>query len=176
MWSNPQLPLKPRRTADYRDNCITIQLPARQGKVLAIGYKDGKEVMRDSLVNHGPVAGLRLEADRTTLSPVAKDYAPATAFGTESHDRLRLIDKEGRTQQMQPRTFRVETEGPIRLLGVETGDMRRKESWRTTELKTYFGEGLVRLQSTTATGTARLLIYVEGFDKPFIQEITIKEH
>ena len=176
MWSNPQLPLKPRRTADYRDNCITIQLPARQGKVLAIGYKDGKEVMRDSLVNHGPVAGLRLEADRTTLSPVAKDYAPATAFGTVSHVRLRLIDKEGRTQQMQPRTFRVETEGPIRLLGVETGDMRRKESWRTTELKTYFGEGLVRLQSTTATGTARLLIYVEGFDKPFIQEITIKEH
>ena len=75
---------------------------------------------------------------------------------------------------MQPRKFRVEIEGPIRLLGVETGDMRRKESWRTTELETYFGEGLVRLQSTEKSGQARVKIYVEGFEKPFVKELTIR--
>ena len=174
MWSNPQLPLKPRVTADYPDNCITIQLPARQGKVLAVGYKDGKEVMRDSLINHGPVADVRLDADYTMLSPIAADYSPATAKNTVSHIRLTLVDSEGRIQQMQPRKFRAEVEGPIRLLGVETGDMRRKESWRTTELDTYFGEGLVRLQSTTTPGTARLKVYVEGFTEPFVKELTIK--
>lgn len=187
MWSNPQLPLKPRRTADYRDHCITIQLPARQGKVLAVGYKGGREVMRDSLVNHGPVAGVRLDADHTTLSAAKPDYSevaditcrragtrPAAASESSvSHIRLTLVDKEGHIQQMQPRRFRVETEGPIRLLGVETGDMRRMDSWRTTELETYFGEGLVRLQSTTEKGTAKVAFHVEGFDEPFIKEIAI---
>ena len=174
MWSNPQLPLKPRVTADYPDNCITIQLPARQRKVLAVGYKGGKEVMRDSLINHGPVADVRLDADYTTLSPISSDFSMETAKNTVSHIRLTLVDKEGRIQQMQPRKFRVEVEGPIRLLGVETGDMRRKESWRTTELNTYFGEGLVRLQSTEKRGKAIVKIHVDGFEKPFIKELMIQ--
>ena len=174
MWSNPQLPLKPRVTANYPDNCITIQLPARQGKVLAVGYKGGKEVMRDSLINHGPVADVRLDADYTTLSPISSDFSMETAKNTVSHIRLTLVDKEGRIQQMQPRKFRVGVEGPIRLLGVETGDMRRKESWRTTELNTYFGEGLVRLQSTEKRGKAIVKIHVDGFEKPFIKELMIQ--
>ena len=174
MWSNPQLPLKPRVTADYPDHCITIQLPARQGKVLAVGYRGGKEVMRDSLVNHGPVADVRLNADYEVLNTIAPDYSSATAKNTVSHIRLTLVDSEGRIQQMQPRRFRVEVEGPLRLLGVETGDMRRTESWRTTELDTYFGEGLVRVQSTSQKGSARVLFHVEGFDKPFVKELTVK--
>lgn len=143
--------------------------------------------MRDSLVNHGPVAGVRLDADYTTLSAAKPDYSevaditcrrvvtrPAAApEGSVAHIRLTLVDEEGRIQQMQPRRFRVETEGPIRLLGVETGDMRRMDSWRTTELETYFGEGLVRLQSTTEKGTAKVTFHVEGFDEPFIKKITI---
>ena len=167
------MPLKPRVTADYPDHCITLQLPARQGKVLAVGYRGGKEVLRDSLVTHGPVADVRLEADHEVLNPVAADFSSSTAKNTVSHIRLTLVDSLGRTQQMQPRRFRVETEGPVRLLGVETGDMRRMESWRTTELPTYFGEGLVRLQSTTTPGKARVIFHVEGFDRPFVKELEI---
>ena len=173
MWSNPQLPLKPRVTKDYPDHCITIQLPARQGKVLAVGYKGGVEVMRDSLINHGPVADVRLDADRTALSTITSDYSESASGNTVSHIRITLIDKDGLVQQMEPRGFRVETEGPVRLLGVETGDMRRQVSWRTTQLTTYFGEGLIRLQSTAAKGTARVLVYVDGFKQPFVKEITV---
>ena len=104
---------------------------------------------------------------------MASDFSTETARNTVSHIRLTLIDKDGLIQQMEPRKFRVEVEGPIRLLGVETGDMRRKDSWRTTELDTYFGEGLVRLQSTTEAGKARVKIYVDGFDEPFIKELTV---
>ncbi|MDO4496716.1 MAG: glycoside hydrolase family 2 TIM barrel-domain containing protein [Bacteroidales bacterium] len=175
MWSNPQLPLKPRVTADYPDHCITLQLPARQGKVLAVGYKDGKEVMRDSLINHGPVAQVELAADILQLQRPRTDFTPQPQRpNTISHIRMRLLDAEGRLQQMQPRKFRVEVEGPLRILGVESGDMRRMESWRTTELTSYFGEGLVRVQSTNQTGVGKVLFYVEGFEQPFVQEILIK--
>lgn len=166
---------------------------SRQGKILAVGYKDGKEVMRDSLINHGPVADVRLDADYTTLAVSKGDYTIIPEISnamqknigiknrngvlptsTVSHIRLTLVDKDGLIQQMQPKKFRVEVEGPIRLLGVETGDMRRMESWRTTELPTYFGEGLIRLQSTTKPGTARVKVYVAGFVQPFIKEFVIK--
>ena len=63
----------------------------------------------------------------------------------------------------------------IDSVSVETGDMRRKDSWRTTELPTYFGEGLVRLQSTMQTGKAKVIFHVEGFDKPFVKEGEVRE-
>lgn len=178
MWTNPQLPLKPRVTENYPDNCITLQLPARQGKVLAVGYRNGVPVMRDSLVNHGDVAGVRLDfegCDRLhalpeDMTPISTDISRATATAL----RLSLTDSLGRLQQMQPRWFSVRTEGPLRLLGVETGDMRRADSWRTTLLSTYFGEGLIRLQSTTCRGVGRVIVDVEGFDKPFVKELTIE--
>ena len=168
MWSNPQLPLKPRKTSDFTDNCIKIQLPARKGKVLAIGYKDGKPIMRDSLINHGVVANVRLEADNKVLTNVAKDYSPCNARNTVSNIRLTLVDKDGLVQQMESRRFKVETTGGIRLLGVETGDMRREQSWRTTSMKTYFGEGFIRIQSTAESNTGQVIVHVEGFNNPFI--------
>lgn len=178
MWSNPQLPLKPRVAKDYPDNCITLQLPARQGKVLAIGYKNGVPVMRDSLVNHGDVADVRLDFEGASrLGIMSGDMTPVKNIDerrpTATAIRLTLTDSLGRIQQMQPRRFSVRTEGPLRLLGVETGDMRRMDSWRTTALNTYFGEGLIRVQSTTQPGTARIIIDVEGFDKPFVKSLPI---
>lgn len=178
MWSNPQLPLKPRVAKDYPDNCITLQLPARQGKVLAIGYKNGVPVMRDSLVNHGDVADVRLDFEGASrLGVMSEDMTPVKSIDerrpTATAIRLTLTDSLGRIQQMQPRRFSVRTEGPLRLLGVETGDMRRMDSWRTTALNTYFGEGLIRVQSTTQPGTARIIIDVEGFDKPFVISLPI---
>lgn len=176
MWSNPRLPLKHRVTSRYPDRCITVQLPYRQGKILAVGYKDGRPVLRDSLENHGPVAAVRLDTDNLTLKALQSDMTATAASGPQlAHIRLTLTDSLGRVQQMQPRRFSVSTEGPIRLLGVETGDMRRHDSWRTTSLPTYFGEGFIRLQSTRQTGTARVIINVEGFGTPFVQEIRITE-
>ncbi len=173
-WSNPQMPLKTRVTSDYSDHCITVQLPSTRGKVLAVGFKDGKEVLRDSLVNHGPVADVRLVADYDSLEPVPGDFsARGSTSLTVSHIRLSLVDSLGRLQQMEPRRFRVETSGPLRLLGVETGDMRREDSWRSVELDTYFGEGLIRVQSTSEPGLARVIVYVEGFAEPFVKEIKV---
>lgn len=174
MWSNPQLPLKARMTKDYPDHCITVQLPAREGKVLAVGFKNGREVLRDSLVNHGDVADVHIDVDHANLAILPQDMSLRTGHKTNvAHLRLSLVDKDGMIQQMRPRKFRVETEGPIRLLGVETGDMRRTNSWRTTELVTYFGEALVRLQSTTIPGTANVKVFVEGFSEPFVQKINV---
>ena len=39
----------PRKPKDYLNNTIIWNQPYRPGKVVAIGYKDGKEVCRDSI-------------------------------------------------------------------------------------------------------------------------------
>lgn len=174
MFNNPKYPLKARVTKDFPNHCITIQIPSQKGKVLAVGFKDGREVVRDSLMTLGDVADVRIDADNADLAVLPKDMTPKTKHRANvSHLRISLVDKDGFIQQMQPRKFRVETEGPIRLLGVETGDMRRMKSWRTTELTTYFGEALVRLQSTNIPGTATVKVFVEGFNEPFVQKINV---
>jgi beta-galactosidase len=154
-WNNPQLDFGFRRTADYTDNTIIWNQPYRPGKVLAIGYKDGREVCRDSLVTTGPTASFRLDAEE----PQRRLWADGQDM---AHVRITLLDSEGRVSKMDPRKLTVSVEGSGRLLGLDNGDMRRKGSFRSSSLPSYFGTALVRLQAGREAGTLRLHVSMEG--------------
>ena len=175
MWSNPQLPLKPRVTALYPDHTITLQLPARRGKVLAVGYKDGHAVVRDSLINHGPVAALHVTSDRQSLQPLPADMTPIRTYAGchEAHIRIITVDSLGRRQQMDPRLITATVEGPGKLLSIETGDFRR-DGFTGNSLRSYFGSALLRIQSTHDCGTIRVRIECEGISEPYWVEIPVK--
>ena len=173
MWSNPQLPLKPRITNQYPDHTITLQLPARKGKILAIGYKNGKPILRDSLINHGPVANLLMANDAPVLHALPADMSRVGGSQQNvAHIRLTLVDKEGRKQQMDPRLITAEVSGPGRLLGIETGDFRR-DGFTGNSITSYFGSALLRIQSTHETGTIQVKVNVQGLADPFLLEIPV---
>ncbi|MCR5361393.1 MAG: beta-glycosidase [Bacteroidales bacterium] len=169
MWSNPQLPLKPRVTADYPDRTITIQLPARRGKVLAVGYKNGRPILRDSLVNHGVVSDVKVECDVASLAPLPDDLSDAPTTRAErvnvAHIRLTLVDSLGRRQQMEPHLITADVEGAGKLLSIETGDFRR-DGFTGNSLRSYFGSALLRVQSTHDVGEIRVRIAVDGLPEP----------
>jgi beta-galactosidase len=164
-WNNPQLDFGFRRTADYVDNTIIWNQPYRPGKVLAIGYKDGREVCRDSLVTTGPTARFRLDADRTALHADGQDLA---------HIRVVLIDSVGFTSKMDDRRVSVTIEGAGRLLGLDNGDMRRRGSFAGSSLPTYFGTALIRLQAARTAGRLRLHVRVEGCAEEEVLEIPVE--
>lgn len=173
MWSNPQLPLKPRITSRYTDHTITIQLPARKGKILAVGYKNGQPMLRDSLINHGPVTGLKIENDVPMLHALPADLCPTGGCQQNlSHIRLWLVDQEGRLQQMDPRKITVSLTGPGRLLGIETGDFRRN-GFTGNSITSYFGSALLRIQSTQQTGIIQVTIAVEGLTETYAISIPV---
>ena len=174
MWSNPQLPLKPRVTANYPDHTITLQLPARHGKVLAVGYKDGQPILRDSLVNRNKVADLKMECDRSSLVTLPKELSAAGGSQQNvAHVRLTLVDKDGFRQQMDPRLITAEVEGQGTLLGIETGDFRR-DGFTGQSIKSYFGSALLRIQSAHETGNIRVKVTVEGLPEPYYLDIPVK--
>lgn len=196
MWSNPQLPLQPRITSRYPDHTITLQLPARRGKVLAVGYRDGLPVLRDSLVNHGPVCALRIDNDRPTLRTLPADRATLTdSFGpidkqagrlyreagsqsmtlvpsamhqTVAHIRVTTVDSLGRKQQMDPRMITAQVDGPGRLLSIESGDFGRS-TFTGNSVRSYFGSVLLRVQSTHQPGTIRVKISADGIEPRYVE-------
>jgi len=164
-WNNPQLDFGFRRTEDYTDNTIIWNQPYRKGKVLAIGYKDGKEVCRDSLVTTGATATLALDTDRPVLHADGQDMA---------HIRVTLLDKEGRRSQMDDRKITVTVEGSGRLLGIDNGDLRRVKTFRGNSLPTDFGSALIRVQAGRKAGTLRVIVKMEGCEETFSSNIAVK--
>lgn len=164
-WNNPQLDFGFRRTADYTDNTIIWNQPYREGKVLAIGYKDGKEVCRDSLVTTGGTTTLTLDTDRPVLHADGQDMA---------HIRVTLLDKEGRRSQMDDRELTVSVEGSGRLLGIDNGDMRRVKTFRGNSLPTDFGSALIRVQAGRKAGTIRVTVRMEGCEELFTSCIEVR--
>jgi beta-galactosidase len=164
-WNNPQLDYGFRRTADYVDNTIIWNQPYRPGKVLAIGYKGGKEVCRDSLVTTGPSADFTLTADRPTLTADGQDL---------SHIRVTLLDSAGFVSKMDARRLTVTVEGAGRLLGIDNGDMRRQGSFMGNTLPSYFGTALIRVQSGRTPGVLLVHVAADGIEGEKTVRIEVK--
>ncbi|WP_418213808.1 glycoside hydrolase family 2 TIM barrel-domain containing protein [Bacteroides difficilis] len=155
----------PRKAADYENNTIKWNIPYRKGKVLAIGYKNGKEVCRDSIVTSGNAHHAIVTADRNELKADGQDL---------SHLTVELFDKDGIPVQTDDRLVTVSIEGEGKFLGIDNGDLRREKSFQGNKLKTYFGKALAIVQSNRKAGTLKVKIDIQGIPQPYYTDITIK--
>ena len=151
-----------RSTKDYPNNTIVWNQPYRPGKVLAIGYKNGVEVCRDSLVTTKKTSAFKLIADKTILKADGQDL---------SHIEIKLCDEDGRFVQMDDRNLTVQLEGEGRLLALDNGDMRRNIPFGSNKLKTFFGRALLIVQSARVPGVLRVKVETEGVSQPYILDI-----
>ncbi len=154
----------PRKAADYENNTIKWNIPYRKGKVIAIGYKNGKEVCRDTLATSGDTERAAITPDRTTLKADGQDL---------SHIGIELFDKNGIPVQTDDRMVMVTMEGDGRFLGIDNGDLRREKSFMGNRLKTFFGKAIVIVQSGRKAGTIKVKIEVEGIKQPYETEIKV---
>lgn len=155
----------PRKAADYENNTIKWNIPYRKGKVIAIGYKNGKEVCRDSITTSGKTHHAMITADRKELKADGQDL---------SHLTIELFDKDGIPVQTDDRLITVSIEGEGKFLGIDNGDLRREKSFQGNKLKTYFGKALAIVQSNRKAGTLKVKIDIQGVQQPYYTEITIK--
>lgn len=155
----------PRKAADYENSTIKWNIPYRKGKVIAIGYKDGKEVCRDSIVTSGKTHHAVITADCKELKADGQDL---------SHITIELFDDKGIPVQMDDRLVTVSVEGAGKFLGIDNGDLRRSKSFKGNQLKTYFGRALAIVQSDRKAGMLKVKIQVAGIAEPYETEITTK--
>lgn len=151
-----------QKTADFTNNTIIWNIPYRPGTLEAKGYNDGKEVAAYQLATSKDTDSLTLTPDRTMIKADGQDL---------SHIAIQLYDEDGKPVQTDDKELTVTVEGDGRFLGIDNGDLRRKNSFSGNRLKTYFGKALVVVQSLRKAGTMTVSVKMEGKATPYVVTI-----
>ena len=119
------------------------------GAIEAQGWKDGKLVLTEKRETTGPIASLRLTADRTTLDRGGID-ADGKDVVVITVDALDSAGRAVSTAQ-NPINFKVSGEGA--LIGVGNGDPNSHESDKEPRRSLFNGLAQAIVQSTKTAGT-----------------------
>lgn len=151
-----------KRTADFANRTIVWNVPYKPGRIEAWGINGTDTVARHELRTAGEPAALRAEADRTQLRADGQDL---------SYVQLQLVDKDGTPVPHRERRIRGSVEGPARLMGLLSNDLRRTRPFTDTEDVTHLGRAFAVVQTTGQPGHIRLRLEVEGMEEPVLVDM-----
>ena len=86
---------------------------------------------------------------------------------------LQLFDENGVPVRINDRVVNATVEGTGKLLGIDSGEMRRAYRFNSHELPTYQGRCMLVIQAGRSKGMMSVKVCVEGLPE---QTITIKVH
>lgn len=151
-----------QKTSDFTNHTIVWYLPYRPGTLEARGLKNGEVVAVCKIETSGNTAAAEIVADRDVIKADGQDLSFIT---------VKLVDDKGIPVQTDDKTVKVSVEGEGRLLGLDSGDLRRQDSFAGNTLKTYFGRMQATVQSTRKAGKITVKVEVEGINTPYIIEV-----
>lgn len=152
-----------QKTADFTNHTIVWYLPYRPGTLEAKGLIGGEVVASYSITTSGNTAKAEVKADRESIKADGQDLSFIT---------VQLLDQNGIPVQTDDKRVTVSVEGDGRLLGLDSGDLRREGSFAGNSLMTYFGRVQATVQSTRQVGKITVKVEVEGVDRPYYVEVT----
>ena len=117
------------------------------GAIEAQGWKDGKLVLTEKRETTGPVASLRLTADRTAINADGEDVAVLT---------VDALDSAGRAMPTAENLIDFKVTGEGALIGVGNGDPNCQESDKEPRRSLFNGLAQVIVQSTKTPGTIEI--------------------
>ena len=141
------------------------------GKVVAIGYENGKRVMTQTNETTKPAAKTVLKADRKTIAADGRDLSVVT---------IEIQDQKGRlVPDACPKlTFRLEGNG--RILGVGNGDPMylgedhpKEKDCKTFSIPAFNGLAQILIQSSDEAGTLQLSCESDGLKTSTIQIVSL---
>jgi beta-galactosidase len=120
----------------YRMNYFNV--PYAAGKLEAVGYNGGKEVVRNSVETSGKAVALQLVPDRAQLAGDGRDAMPVT---------VRAVDAQGRVVPLDSSEVRFEVSGGGRSIGHGNGDPNSHEDEKGPTRKLFHGLAQLIVQS-----------------------------
>ncbi len=120
----------------YRMNYFSV--PYAAGKLEAVGYNGGQEVVRNSVETTGKAVALQLLPDRAQLAADGRDAMPIT---------VRAVDAQGRVVPMAADEVRFEVTGGGRSIGHGNGDPNSHEDEKGPARKLFHGLAQLIVQS-----------------------------
>ena len=133
------------------------------GKLVAIGYKNGKKVKTKVVETTGKATAIALSADRTVIEADNKDVAVVT---------VALKDRKGRVVPTACHQLTLHVEGDMRILGTGNGDPACQDAERPTDadarhfaVKAFNGYARIFLQAGTKAGENALIVSAKGLNE-----------
>ena len=108
---------------------------------------------------------MTLTPDRQTIKADGQDL---------SHITVQLYDEDGKPVQTDDKHLKVSIEGEGKLMGVDNGDLRKRETFSSNKSKTYFGKALIIVQSQRKAGKIKINVQMEDSETPYT--LTIQTH
>jgi beta-galactosidase len=122
------------------------------GAIEAQGWKDGKLVLTEKRETTGPIASVRLTADRTTL-----DRGGIDADGEDvAVLTVEALDSAGRAIPTAANSIQFKVTGEGALIGVGNGDPNCQESDKEAKRSLFNGLAQAIVQSTKKAGTIEI--------------------
>ena len=123
-------------------NFNSWDIPYQPGKLEAIGYRNGKEVIRTKVETTDEPVSIQLIADRPSIDGDGWDAMPIT---------VQALDKKGRPVPTANMLIEFEVSGDGKLIGVGNGDPNSHELDKATTRSLYHGLAQAIVQSNENT-------------------------
>ena len=142
------------------------------GKIMAVGYRNGKKVKREVVETTGAAFAIDLSADRSEIAADGSDVSVVT---------VAVRDKKGRVVPDACNEITIEVAGDIRILGTGNGDPADHSPERPLEaasrqfrMKVFNGYARLFLQSGTTPSSASVTVRGEGIKEKVLAIRTVQ--
>ncbi len=133
-----------QRSADFNNGTPVWYVAYEPGVLQAIGRNGDEVVATYSIRTAGAPASLYLQPDRLQVLADGQDV---------SHIEVQLLDANGVLVPNSDRAITFEVQGAGRLIGVDNGDLRSEESYKSNVRRTVGGRCLAIVQATRLQGS-----------------------
>lgn len=142
-----------RQSRNRDDFNLVWKVPFREGTLLGVGYRDGREIMRSEVRTAGEAAALQLSPDRAEIMADGSDLSFIT---------VTVTDKENNPVPHAGNMVRFHIEGPGTIAGVDNGSQTSMEPFKADYRKAFNGRCLVVVKAGKEKGMVRLTASSEG--------------
>jgi len=121
----------PSKSREIEALAAYFDVPYQAGELVAIGLKDGKEVVRQSLKTAGKPVGLKVVPESETVKACGNDLA---------YFNVEVVDAEGNLVPNAEVLVDFNIEGKCHLQAVANGNPTDMKSFQKPEVKTFRGK------------------------------------
>jgi beta-galactosidase len=151
-WMRYDLPQKFATTADLH---LSWDVPYEPGVVKAVGKRNGEVVCTKVIETTGKPAAIQLITDADQINADNQDVA---------HVRVEIVDLKGNIVPTANNMISYKISGSGELLGLDNGDPRDHELYRSGKRKVFNGLGLAIVQAGKTPGKITLTALSDGME------------
>ncbi|MFR9554272.1 MAG: glycoside hydrolase family 2 TIM barrel-domain containing protein [Rikenellaceae bacterium] len=149
-----------RKANDWSQYFVEFKVPFKDGKLEAVGYKNGKKVALNALESTGEVSKIKATPVWNTLNRDDQDVAIL---------EVDLVDKRGRRVPEATNLVNVEVEGGARLLGVDSPNLYYLGNFKSSSREAQNGKLLVTIISNGKDLPTKVTLTSDGVESCVVE-------